>query len=101
MTAINKNLYGLILAGGRSKRMGQDKSLLTYRSKPQVEHAHDLLMPFCAKIFVSTRADQSKNREYERLAQINDLPQFSDIGPLGGILSAMTTYSGAAWLVLA
>ena len=105
--------------------MGKDKALLVYHrttakqppcgvantsgpdcssnrdDNPQVEHVYDLLIPFCSKVFVSTRPDQGKEPAYARLPQLHDLPQFNDIGPLGGILSAMTVYPDAAWLVLA
>jgi molybdenum cofactor guanylyltransferase len=101
MTAINNNLYGLILAGGRSKRMGFDKSLLVYHHKPQIEHAYDLLRGYCEKVFVSTRADLGSMPGYAHLPQIHDLPQFSDIGPTGGILSAMSLYKDVSWLILA
>ena len=101
MNATVNNLHGLILAGGHSKRMGQDKSLLVYHEKPQVEHAYDLLTPFCAKVFVSNRSDQNKQKGHEHLPQLHDNIKFNDIGPLGGILSAMTAYPNAAWLVLA
>ena len=101
MTAVADNLYGLILAGGHSKRMGQDKSVLIYHGKTQIEHAYDLLSPFCAKVFVSNRADQAGQKGHEHLPQVHDLPQFSGIGPLAGILSAMTTYPKTSWLVFA
>ena len=101
MTAASDNLYGLILAGGHSKRMGQDKSVLTYHGKTQIEYAYDLLVPFCAKVFVSNRAAQARQKGHEYLPQLHDLPQFSDIGPLGGILSAMTVYPQASWLIFA
>ncbi len=101
MTAISNKLYGLILAGGRSKRMGQDKSLLKYQGKSQLDCAVDLLTPFCAEVFVSTRLDQSTQEGYAHLRQIHDLPQFSEIGPIGGILSAMTRYPNVSWIILA
>lgn len=81
--------------------MGQDKALLDHNGKSQLQYAYDLLMPFCAKVFISVRADQSKQQGYGHLPQIHDLPQFSGIGPLGGILSAMAAYPDAAWLLLA
>lgn len=101
MTTLKTALNGLILAGGRSKRMGQDKSLLSYHGKPQVQYAFDLLRPFCAEVFVSTRSDQSQSEVYKGLPQLHDLPQYNDKGPIGGILSAMTLYPEAAWLILA
>jgi molybdenum cofactor guanylyltransferase len=99
MTAESNNLYGLILAGGRSKRMGQDKSLLAYHGKPQIEYTYDLLSAFCSQVFISTRPKQTL--PYKHLPQLPDLPEFNDIGPLGGILSAMTIHPTKAWLVLA
>ncbi|MBF0489041.1 MAG: NTP transferase domain-containing protein [Candidatus Omnitrophica bacterium] len=97
MTKI-KNLYGLILAGGFSKRMGQDKALLNYHGKPQIQHVHDLLESNCEKVFLSKRSDQST---YTNLISIDDDPGLLGIGPLGGILSAMKAYPEAAWLIMA
>jgi molybdopterin-guanine dinucleotide biosynthesis protein A len=97
MTKI-KNLYGLILAGGFSRRMGQDKSLMVYHGKPQIEYIQELLTEFCTKVFLSKRLDQ---QTYKNITVINDDPDFSGNGPLGGILSAMKTYPEASWLVIA
>lgn len=81
--------------------MGQDKSLLVYHGNTQIEYAHDLLSPFCERIFVSTRVEQSREPGYAHFPQINDLPEFSGQGPLAGIASALFTHPHAAWLVLA
>ncbi|MCL4693819.1 MAG: NTP transferase domain-containing protein, partial [Candidatus Hydrogenedentes bacterium] len=51
-------LYGLVLAGGKSTRMGQDKSALRYYDKPQVAHCLEMLGQFCKRVYVSCRADQ-------------------------------------------
>lgn len=97
MTARNQDLYGLILAGGFSKRMGKDKALLEFNGKPQVIHAHDLLSTFCSKVFISTRLGQS----YFSLPLLEDLPQYADAGPAAGIVSAMERYPNVSWVVLA
>ena len=94
MNMEKNKLFGLILAGGHSKRMGQDKALLCYHGKPQVEYVRDLLEGVCAKVFVS-------GRSYFGIPLIEDRPPFMDAGPLGGILSAMTTHPDASWLVMA
>ncbi len=97
MTKI-KNLYGLILAGGSSKRMGQDKTLMDYHGKPQIEHVHNLLEVHCTKVFLSKRADQ---KAHKGVLSIDDDQSFLNIGPLGGILSAMKTCPESSWLVMA
>lgn len=97
-------LFGLVLAGGRSTRMQQDKALLRYRDKPQLEVAYDLLTPHCQQVFISSRPAQWQDSTLKQTA-ISTLPQihdrFLDFGPMGGILTAMTEYPEAAWLVLA
>lgn len=92
-------LYGLVLGGGRSLRMGADKAALTYHGKPQTEHCLELLGPHCAQAFLSCRADQSDAPGFAGLPQIHDT--FSDLGPLSGILSALRAHPGAAFLVIA
>ena len=101
MTLKPENLNGLILAGGFSKRMGQDKALLNYHGKPQVEFAYQLLKPFCREVLISIRPDQAQQAHYTQFPQLNDLPQYSNMGPLGGIASALTLCPDRAWLVLA
>ena len=92
-------LHGLVLAGGKSTRMKKDKSLLEYHGKKQVLYCFDLLSQFCDQVFISNRKDQSCLTAHKKLPQIHDV--FVGIGPLGGILSAMTWKPDAAWLVLA
>ncbi len=89
-------LYGLVLAGGESRRMGQDKGLLLYHGKPQRAFVADLLHPFCEKTFISTRAEQAVEPDYSIL---NDT--FLDLGPYGALLSAFRQHPNAAWLVVA
>ncbi|MCB0529955.1 MAG: NTP transferase domain-containing protein, partial [Saprospiraceae bacterium] len=43
-------LYGLVLAGGESRRMGTPKSLISYHGMPQYRHAATLLGAYCSKI---------------------------------------------------
>ena len=92
-------LYGLVLAGGKSTRMKKDKSLLEYHGKKQALYCFDLLGQFCDQVFISNRKEQSRLAAYRNLPQIHDV--FVDIGPLGGILSAMIRHPKSAWLVLA
>ena len=50
---------GLVLIGGRSTRMGQDKSQLVYHEKPQREYLTDLLRPYCDTVYWSMNAKQT------------------------------------------
>ncbi len=96
---MSKLLNGLILTGGRSIRMGRDKSLLTYHNKPQREHLTELLNPFCDTVFWSINAEQAT------ILERNDQPVIVDafdiVGPLNGILSAFQHNPNVAWLVVA
>jgi len=78
--------------------MGQDKALLEFNGKPQVEYINDLLEKYCSKVFLSKRNDQ---KTYKNLPCINDAEEFSNHGPIGGILSAMKEYPDVSWLVIA
>jgi molybdopterin-guanine dinucleotide biosynthesis protein MobB len=92
-------LYGLVLAGGRSTRMKQDKAALVYDGKTQLETAFERLAAVTTKTFVSARAGQWASGEFDELPQLHD--RFIDCGPSGGILTALKTHPDAAWLVLA
>jgi molybdopterin-guanine dinucleotide biosynthesis protein A len=95
----NKRLYGLVLAGGKSRRMGQDKALLDHLGKSQLVFSVDLLSDFVDKVFVSTRPDQTEERERRRYEQIVD--RYDNLGPVAGILSALRDHPDVDWLVVA
>ncbi len=98
---IGTPLYGLVLTGGKSTRMREDKSLLNYHGKTQVEFCYELLKGFCEKVFISNRKDQSSLPGHKGLPQIHDHKNYLGIGPLAGILSALKEYPKVSWLVLA
>lgn len=92
-------LYGLVLAGGRSTRMGQDKAALRYQGRSQLARAMALLAPHVERAFVSVRADQRTDplrAEFEQIADTRD-----DLGPIAGLVAAQELFPASAWLVLA
>lgn len=95
----NRPIYGLVLAGGQSRRMGQDKALLDHAGKSQLAFSVDLLTSCVDKVFVSTRADQAQDAERRRYNQIVD--QNDNLGPVAGILAALSAHPGVDWLVVA
>lgn len=92
-------LHGLVLAGGRSSRMREDKAALTYRQRPQLELAVELLAPFVSCAFVSVRQDQREDPLRAGFPQIVDGPDVG--GPIAGIMAAQAAEPEAAWLVVA
>lgn len=91
-------LNGLVLAGGKSQRMGFDKGAVNWHGKEQRYHMADLLKPFCNDVFISCRADQKSEIDKDYLS----LPDtFTDLGPYGAILSAFREQPDSAWLVVA
>ena len=79
-----KNVNGYILAGGKSSRMGTDKGLLLFEGKPMIQYVIEQMQPIFDKLVIV-----SNNPEYEKfgLEVIPDL--IKDIGPAGGIYTAL------------
>ncbi|NRA49883.1 MAG: NTP transferase domain-containing protein [Phaeodactylibacter sp.] len=88
-------LKGLVLAGGKSQRMGEDKGLIAYHNRPQREYIADLVSRYCIQTYLSCRQDQAA----EVANPLTDT--FIGLGPFGGILSAFRQDPDAAWLVIA
>lgn len=93
-------LHGLVLAGGRSTRMGRDKAALEYGGQSQLERAFSLLQPLVTRSFVSVREEQRDDPLRQPFAQIRDATPGLE-GPAAGILSALHAFPQAAWLVVA
>jgi molybdenum cofactor guanylyltransferase len=100
LTEAKPRVRGLVLAGGKSLRMQQDKSLLEYHGKPQRTHASELLSRLgLASVHLSCRPDQVRDLDGQGFDVLPDT--FTGLGPFGGILSAFRAYPQEAWLVLA
>lgn len=92
-------VYGLILAGGASKRMRRDKAALKIQGVTQLDRAFELASRHLGKVFVSLRADQTSDPTRARRPMIVDSVEGE--GPIVGIRSALAAHPEAAWLVLA
>lgn len=92
------SVNGLILIGGKSTRMGTDKSELDYYGKPQRTYLFDILNESITEnnIFYSVR-----NQQQLKTTQQFITDKFLDLGPFGGICSAFMHNPNKAWLVIA
>lgn len=92
-------IYGLVLAGGASARMGRDKATLDYHGEPQGLRCCRLLSEVCECTFVSLSETPEEGHWSGNFPVISDA--HNGIGPMDGVLSAMTEHPGVAWLVVA
>jgi molybdopterin-guanine dinucleotide biosynthesis protein A len=78
-------ITGIILAGGKSSRMGKDKGTCSFKNKPLVEYAIEALKPFCGELLLSANNIESYNKY-----TIEVVPdEISSIGPLGGMFTCL------------
>lgn len=88
-------ICGLVLGGGKSVRMGEDKATLDYHGEEQWKHLSKLMTNHCSEVYVSCR-DEQENDYPNKL-----LDSFLFLGPMGGILSAFRHSPDCAWLTIA
>ena len=88
-------IQGLVLAGGKSTRMGKDKGVLNFFGKNQRDVAIELLEENNLKTYLSVREEQEISIEHK----ITD--KFVGLGPFGAICSAFQENPDVAWLVIA
>lgn len=95
---VHPALYGLVAAGGFSRRMGRDKALICYHEVPQAEWTYQLLDQVCGSTFLSCRENQDLG-EARRFPQIHD--RMIDTGPLEALCAAHAQHVDAAWFLVA
>ncbi|MEN9348278.1 MAG: hypothetical protein RLZZ77_1789 [Bacteroidota bacterium] len=89
----------LIMVGGKSTRMGSDKSLINYHGKEQDLFIADL----CTSLHLPFAFSCSKENSgrYESIGYEVIVDTFLNMGPKGGILSAFQAEPDRAWLTIA
>lgn len=75
---------GIILAGGKSSRMGSDKGLIEVDGTPMVGHVIKIISPLCDQLLISTA-----NPEYNQFGIPTITDVFHGIGPISGLYSCL------------
>lgn len=98
-----RKLYGLVLAGGRGRRLGRDKGLINWHGKQQRYYMADLLAEYCQSVYISCRADQEAEITQAGYTALVD--KSGPEGPYGALITALQTETDAdtdaGWLVVA
>ena len=82
----DNNILAVVLAGGKSKRFGQDKNCVKLGSITLLEHVLLKIVDRFKEILIVS----SNSLEIEEIKKITVIPDcFDDLGPLAGVLSSM------------
>lgn len=82
---LNRNrITGILLAGGKSSRMGQDKGSIRFGNKLLIEYSIDLLKKITNKIIIVANNDL-----YDHLGWPVVKDVIKECGPMGGIYTGL------------
>lgn len=91
MADLDETVVGVVLAGGRSSRMGRDKATLPWRGDTLLSHMQQCLRwAGVSRVVVSG--------DYRHCDAIPD--RFADLGPLGGLASVAEALPDTTLLVV-
>lgn len=82
---IKKHITGIIVAGGKSSRMGSDKGFLNFEGKPFIAYSITALTPYVDEIIIV-----SNDSKYDifNLKRVNDA--IKNAGPLAGVYTGLS-----------
>lgn len=77
-------LTGIILSGGKSSRIGQEKGASILNGKPLIEYPVSVLSQICEHIIISANTG-----DYDYLGNPVITDEVTGVGPIGGIYSCL------------
>lgn len=93
----HSNLTVAVMAGGKSSRMGSDKSFMPLHGKPMIEHVLAKIDGMGSEtIIISNDTERYDFLDYSIYSDI-----YTDFGPLGGLHAALTYAANQYILVVA
>ncbi|WP_372937285.1 molybdenum cofactor guanylyltransferase [Seonamhaeicola sp.] len=82
--AVKNNITGIILAGGKSSRMGSDKGFIKLNDKRFVLYSIEALKPLISEILIVSDNENYDTFGYKRIEDI-----IKNSGPVAGIYSGL------------
>ncbi len=89
LDSVGLDSVGLLLAGGKSSRMGRNKALLSWQGKPLYRHMIDILEASGIDRVLLSRVELNDDPYNEQHNEQVVADIISDRGPLGGIHAAL------------
>lgn len=75
-----EDITGIVLAGGRSSRMGSDKAMIEFEGKKLIEYSLGIMREVAATTIIS-----ANNAQYADFGATVVSDNYKDIGPLAGL----------------
>ncbi len=77
-------MTGILLAGGKSERMGIDKAFIDFQERKLYEYPLDILRELCSQVIISSSDKRFKITGHDVVPD-----EIKDIGPIGGIYTCL------------
>ncbi len=87
-------LTGIVIAGGKSSRMGQNKALMNFKGKRLIDNAISVINPLVDTVIISSN-DLLPDISY---LQIQD--KYTGIGPISGLYSCLLASNSECNLII-
>ncbi|MCH6255868.1 molybdenum cofactor guanylyltransferase [Puniceicoccaceae bacterium K14] len=98
---MKRDILGLVLSGGHSRRMGEDKARMHFHGElDQLEFCLQLLGKYCSRLAVSVREDQLMERSQATNVECLVDDPFA-FGPMAGVLAGLRVSEGLPVLAIA
>ncbi|WP_059105629.1 molybdenum cofactor guanylyltransferase [Shouchella shacheensis] len=99
---MKKEVVGVVLAGGESRRFGKPKAFARYRGKLLYERAVASLTPHVSQVIVVSHPElTSCFPKQDKVSVVEDIEPYKGKGPLAGLYAAMKTTPAHWYIVLA
>ncbi len=94
-----ENITGLVVCGGKSRRMGADKGLLEYHGLPQRQFVYDFLQEICTQVYFSCNREQLAGIP-PGYSVVCDDEKYASIGPVAALLTAIAKFPATSFLLI-